>query len=266
MRRRGFALLAVLWTLAAVTLAVGGTFAALKDGARASRNRILLARGRWAAEACLAIAGARWQAGRWTDSMTIDLGRTTRCVWRAEDPAARLNLNTADRAVLQRLLISTGMPADAASALADSVVARRRLAPFASPEQLRDIAEVPDALLALLTVDGSGTINANAAAPQVLAVLPGLGREAVERIVGRRASGRPLASLDALVAELSPVARGALLAEYAALARLLVFSPAQLTIATCGWVAVDSLSPRATIEVVVVPLPSRLAVIRRRLS
>jgi type II secretory pathway component PulK len=265
MRRRGFALLAVLWTLAAVTLAVGGTLAALQDGARASRNRILLARGRWAAEACLAIAGARWEAGRWADSATIDLGRTTRCAWHAQDPAARLNLNTADPTVLQRLFLSVGMPVEQASALLDSVLVHRRVAPFASPEQLRDVAAVPDALLALLTVDGSGSVNANAAAPQVLAALPGLGAEAIEVIVSRRASGRPLSSLDGLVAALSPVARAALLSEYAALARLLVFSPAQLTVEAAGWVAVDSTAPRATIEVVVVPLPARLAVIRRQL-
>ena len=265
MRRRGFALLAVLWTLATVTVAVGGTLATLRDGARASRNRILLARGRWAAEACLAIAAARWEAGRWSDSATIDLGRATRCAWHAEDPAARLNLNTADRALLQRFFISTGMSADRASALLDSVVAHRRHVPFASPEQLRDIADVPDSVLAQLTVDGPGTVNANAAAPQVLAALPGLGPEAVDRIVGRRSSGRPLTSLDALAAALSPAGRAALLAEYAALARLLVFGSAQLEIEAAGWVAIDSTAPRATIDVVVVPLPSRLAVIRRRL-
>ena len=266
MRRRGFALLAVLWTLAAVTVAVGGTLAALKDGARASRNRILLARGRWAAEACLAIANARWDAGRWSDSATIDLGRATRCAWHTEDQAARLNLNSTDRAVLQRFFISAAMAADRASELVDSVVARRRHAPFASPEQLRDFADVPDSVLAQLTVDGPGTVNANAAAPLVLAALPGLGPEAVDRIVGRRAGGRPLLSLDALVAALSPTARAALLAEYAALARLLVFSPAQLEIAAAGWVEIDSTAPHAAIEVVVVPLPSRLAVIRRRLQ
>jgi hypothetical protein len=115
-------------------------------------------------------------------------------------------------------------------------------------------------------VDGPGTVNANAAAPQVLAALPGLGPEAVDRVVGRRAGGRPLTSLDALVAELSPVARAALLAEYAALARLLVFSPGQLTIEAAGWVEIGATAPRATIDVVVVPLPSRLAVIRRRLQ
>ena len=265
MRRRGFALLAVLWTLAAVTVAVGGTLATLRDGTRASRNRVLLARGRWAAEACLAIADARWAEGRWTDSASIDLGRTTRCTWHAEDPAARLSLNTADRAVLERLLSIAGMPADRASALLDSVVSRRRHAPLASVEQLRDLADVPDGVLALLTVDGPGTVNANAAAPQVLAALPGLGDEAVERIVSRRAGGRPLLSLDALAAALSPAGRSGLLAEYAALARLLVFGSAQLAIAATGWAQGDSTAPRTTIEVLVVPLPSRLAVIRRRL-
>ena len=49
-------------------------------------------------------------------------------------------------------------------------------------------------------------------------------------------------------------------------ARLLVFSTPQLQVTAQGWVASRGHDPRATIELLVVPLPSRLAVVRRRMS
>jgi len=255
MTRRGFALLAVLWTLAAVSAAVGGAMALLKDGERATRNRVLLARGRWAAEACLEIAAARWGGERWSDTATIDLGRGTRCAWRATDPTSRLNINTAEREVLERLLAS--------AALVDSIVARRRDAQFLSPEQLRDIAAVPDALLALLTTRGPGTVNVKLAAPEVLAALPGLGPEAVALIMRRRAGGRPIASLDELAAQLSPAGRAALLGEWPAASRVVSFGAPQLVIEATGWVEGAAPRLRAEIELLAVPLPSRLAPIGR---
>jgi len=281
MRRRGFALLAVLWTLAAVSAAVGGALAVLKDGERATRNRVLLARGRWAAEACLEIAAARWAGERWSDTASIDLGRGTRCAWRASDPTARINLNTAERDVLERLFAGAGtaalvgigpagataagawMSAEAAGALVDSIVSRRRDAEFLSPEQLRDVADVPDALLALLTTQGPGTVNAKVAPPAVLAALPGMGQGAVDLLARRRAGGRPIESLDELAAALSPVGRAAMLAEWPALSRVLGFGAPQLVLEATGWVEGGPPRLRAEIELVAVPLPSRLAPIRR---
>ncbi|MGH7530061.1 MAG: hypothetical protein ACREMN_06730, partial [Gemmatimonadales bacterium] len=70
-------------------------------------------------------------------------------------------------------------------------------------------------------------------------------------------------SLDELAGSLSPPSRAALLARYADLARLTTFAPQQLIVAATGWV--DGERPRSTIELVVVPLPERLAVVRRRM-
>lgn len=108
-----------------------------------------------------------------------------------------------------------------------------------------------------------GTINLNAAGPDVLLALPGLGTEAVERIVARREAGRALQSLDELAGLLSSPARALLMQHYADLAARVTFAPKHLLVTAVGWV--DDQTPHATIEVLAVPLPERLAVIRRRM-
>jgi type II secretory pathway component PulK len=246
---RGFALIAVLWLVAALSALVGFEIAGARLGQLSSINRIALARARWAADACHAIVQARWHAQRLADTASVDLGENTRCHWHVDDPGACINVNTADPAVLARVL--------ADSALAQQLLAARGSVPFASTLQL------PAEHRALLTVDGPGTINLNSAPGTVLLALPGMTIEAVERIMSRRSIARPVASLDELAGLLSPPARAALLEGYADLARMVTFSPAQLVITAEGWV--QGQNARATIEVVVVPLPERLAVVRRRM-
>ncbi len=263
-RPRGFALLVVLWTLAAVGGAVAVTMTAVRVGERASRNRVMLARARWAAEACLAVATARYLEGRATDTATIDLGRGTACSWRLEDPSARVNINLADRTVLQRLLESGGLAPDSAAAVVDAVVARRSIMGFRSVDELAELTTLPGTMMRALTVDGSARVNMRTASGVVLAALPGMSQEAVTAVLGHRAQGAPLANLDMVAALLSPVGRETLLGSFAQLARLVVFDPPQLLLTAVGWVSPDG-APRATIELLVVPLPERLAVVRRRM-
>jgi len=248
--RRGFALIAVLWVITALTAAVGLGLATTRLGQRITLNRVALARGRWAAEACLAIAAARWTQGKLWDTTTVDLGRETRCVWRVEDPTAGLNVNTADAEPLERLFSVVGSRLSV-----DSVVRAR---PFESLDQVGD-----SGLLPFLSIDGPGTVNLSAAPRQVLLALPGMSPEAVDRLLGRRTLGRSYPSLDALAADLSPSGRASLLARYADLARSTTLGAPQLVVTAQGWV--EGQLPRATIEVVVVPLPERLAVVRRRM-
>src|SRR5437667_7617694 len=98
MNRRGFALLAVLWVLTALTALTGvGTLVA-RLGSETTRNRMLLARAEWAREACGEILLARFSVDPTIRAVDpIDLGRGTWCRASLDDPAARLNLNTADR-------------------------------------------------------------------------------------------------------------------------------------------------------------------------
>jgi len=248
-RDRGFALIAALWVIVALTSVVGLGVATTRLGQRTSLNRIALTRGRWAAEACLAITQRRWLQHRLSDTASIDLGRGTRCNWNVWDPGTRININLADRETLTRLIGD--------SILADSLVKARRITPFISAEQL------PSRWRSVLTVEGRASVNLNAAPERVLSALPGMSAEAVDHLVQRRRVGRAISSLDELTSLLSPAARAALFARYPDLARIAVFTPTELVITATGWV--EGQGPRSRIELVAVPLPERLAIIRRRL-
>ena len=253
--RGGFALITVLWLITALAAMVGLSMTATRLGNQASANRIVLARGRWAAEACLAIAQARWTQQRLTDTATNDLGRELRCVWTVQDPSARVNLNTAAPELLQSLGLS--------EPFVRALTERRRQAPFEDLAQLAQLSDFDSVAALVGTVIGPGSVNLSAAPRAVLRALPGLTPEAVDRILYRRGVGRPIASLDELAAELSPPARVALLSRHSDLAGLATFSPPQLVIQAAGWV--EGLALRSTIELLVVPLPERLAVVGRRM-
>jgi type II secretory pathway component PulK len=265
MNRNGFALIAVLWMVTLLAGITGVSVAAVRIGQRGVQNRVVLTRARWAAESCLAIAGARWSAGTLADTATIDLGRTTTCVWDVRDPTAKLNINTADRLTLARLFVALGLPSDSAQILADAVVSERRVTTFTDIEPLGLLPAFDTRVLPFVTVDGPGPVNALAASRVVLSALPGLIPEAVHRITIMRDRGRPPTGLDQLAGELSPAARAALLAHYAELSRTLAFGRTQLVLTAHGWVATFGERPRATIELLVATLPGRLAVLRRRM-
>jgi len=105
MNRRGFALLAVLWTLTAITMLTGAAMAVVRLGSTTTRNRVLLTRAAWAREACGEILQARYAQDasvRQLDS--VDLGRNTWCTATLDDPSMKLKLNVADRAALVTVL------------------------------------------------------------------------------------------------------------------------------------------------------------------
>lgn len=266
MNRSGFALLAVLWTVTLLAAAVGLAAAAARVGQDATANRIALARGRWAAEACLAIAEARAVSGPLADTATVDLGRTTTCAWTVEFPDGRLDANHATREMLERLGSGAGLDREPARAFADAVVAARATAELTDVAQLEDLPRADHRLLEHLTIHGSGRIDALTAAPLVLASLPGMTPEAVDVVVRRRRARRRLASLDELAGVLSPAARAALHARYADLAPLLRFDSSRLLLRAQGWVGSRGPYPRVTIALVVQRLPDRLAVLHRRMQ
>jgi len=251
MNRRGFALLAVLWVVAALTAIVGLGVGESKIGSFGSTNRQRLERARWGAEACLAIAEARWVDHRLVDSATIDLGRTTSCHWEVDDPTAQLNVNTVPAAILTAAGFST--------ARAAYLVAGR---PYQDTAEIRAALGPDTALLPLLTVDGPGTVDVNAASRAVVLSLPGLGAEAAQELAEFKRIGRPISSLDQLVSVTSG-ARADVMAHYADLSALVTFAPPQWVITATGQVGDETL--HATVEETVVPLPDRLAVIRKRL-
>src|SRR5216117_3698124 len=118
---RGFALLATLWVLAALTVLTGVGIQVARVGSLATRNRVLLARAEWAREACGEILLARYaRDGKATDVDPVDLGRGTWCRATIEDPAGKFNVNTADGGALVTLLSAIGYRRSA-----DSIIAAR---------------------------------------------------------------------------------------------------------------------------------------------
>jgi hypothetical protein len=254
-RESGFALITVLWLIASLSVVVGLSMAVTRIGNQTTTNRLMLSRGRWAAEACLAIAHARWEQHRLADTMTIDLGRDTRCACAVDDPSSRVDLNSADRAVLEGLGFS--------ETFVIALIDRRGRGPI---DDLGEVSELPgfdSTQTDLVTVTGSGAVNLTRASRRVLLALPGLTTEAVDRILYRRAVGRPLESLDALFADLSQSARSSLVDHYSDLVQLTVFAAPQLVVRATGWVG--DYGPRVTIEETAIPLPGRLAVAGRRM-
>jgi len=258
MTQRGFALLAVLWVITALTALTGAGLLVARIGAATTRNRLLLARAEWAREACGEILEARFAKDPAVRELApIDWGRGTWCRAHLDDPAARANLNTAGPDELARLFAAVGV----SPALADSVALCQRQGP------IYDVRQVPgvDSVIALrlapfVTTRGTGAINVNAARPEVLRLLPGINEEGVFIIVTRRAT-RPLQNADELAGALSKSSRAILLGSYAEFVRAAVFAPPQLIVTLEGGVQGSALLARATLTTV--PVPGRLAVIRR---
>jgi general secretion pathway protein K len=281
MTRRGFALLAVLWTLTAITAVMAATLAAGRLGSWTTRNRVLLARAAWAREACVEILQARYaQDASLRRLDTVDLGRGTWCAASLEDPSSKLNINLADRAALATVTQAVVRRPSELDSLVDALLdwrdpdtiprpfgeesSRNRNGPLADLWELRSVrgftATVVTSLAPFLTTRGTGVINVNAAPREVLLALPGITEEAVQLLVKRRGTS-PIPNADALAGLLSPGSRAVLLASYPEFVRAAVFSAPQLVALVAGGVRGTSLVARMTLTAV--PVAGRLAVIRR---
>ncbi len=281
MTQRGFALLAVLWVVTAVTVLASAVVAVAQLGSATTRNRVLLTRAGWAREACVEILLARYAqnpAVRHIDR--VDLGRGTWCDVSVDDPSAKLNVNMADRPALVFVLQTVVRRGSAVDSLVDALLDWRdpdtvprpfgdessanRNGPLADVAELHRVRGFSDSLVArlsgLLTTRGTGAINLNAAPRAVLATLPGSSAEGVE-IVLRHRGIAPLASADEFVGLLSPASRTTLLASYPEFVRTAVFTPPQLVAVATGGVGGTAITARVTLTLV--PVAGRLAVIRR---
>ncbi len=258
MSRRGFALLAVLWVITALTALTGAGLLVARIGSTTTRNRVLLARAEWAREACGEILLARFASDASVRALEpIDMGRGTWCRASIDDPSGKVNLNTADRDVLARLFAQVGVEA----AIADSVVALRRRGTIYDVRQVPGVdSSMVTRLSAYVTTRGTGVINVNAASREVLLTLPGVTEETVLILMGRR-DARRLQSADELAGAMSRSSRTILLNSYAEFVRAAVFAPPQLIATLEGGVRGTAIVARATLTMV--PVPGRLAIIRR---
>ena len=280
--RRGFALITVLWLITALAVVAGAALATAREGAAASRNRLILMRARWAGEGCLEVAQARYAADSSPHSLdSLDLGSGVWCRAELTDPDARLDLNLAGDEQLRRLIGNDSLTdalldwRDADSvphphgAEAETYTLRRavppRNAPLADPAELAFVRGFDStrvaALARLITTRGTGRVDLATAPAEVLATLPGASQEFVDRVLDRRRIGRIGEGLDALLGDLSPPARQLALHSYRELQAVTEFTPARLVALVEGHVGQGFPVYRETVTLA--PVAARLALIRR---
>lgn len=258
-RRRGFALLAVLWVVTAMALLGSAVNRSASESIGTAQNRVDAARARWEVEGCLAETLSRLDmamsvaadvAAEWDqlDRTVAAASPLAGCRVTLVPAGIALDLNVVDAAQLTRLFLAEHVSPDRADSLTSAILDWRdaddierhtgaegawysahgrrgpRNAPFAAAGELRIVRgfESASVLDTLLDVE-PGRILLSAAPAAVLASLPGFGTEAVQRIQELSAHGS--ATLLQLSAALSPDARALLQAHIPELQSLVTVSP-----------------------------------------
>jgi type II secretory pathway component PulK len=193
-----------------------------------------------------------------------------------DHPEQRLNLNTTEPGVLRQLLgrddltealldwrDADDIPRSSGAESAWYASERRptpRNGPLASVDELFLVRGFDSAAVArlrpLVTTDGNGRLDLNTAPLALLALLPGMGPEAVETIASRR----PLIALDGLFDGMSGSALAELLHHRDALQRQISFGVSEYVVEVVG--GIEGTPILATARVVLVPTARRLAVVR----
>lgn len=300
-RRRGFALIAVLWAVVGIAALALAAELAARDAAAAARNRLAATRARWRAEGCLERARSGIDAalgregpdavvpGAWAalDHLVPDLPlvRSGGCVLQVVPAGAVLDVNSADGEKLRRLFAAAGVRSGVDS-LADAILDWRdaddvarpsgaerawyraerapvpRNGPLASISELRLVRGL-SGVKGLDTLLGAepGRVVLARAPRAVLAALPGMTSESVEEIVELR--GRGVRAIDPalLGSALSRSERDSLLAGFPELSRRTVPEP-DAWVVTARAVGADSAT--AALEVRLVRAGTRAAIVRRR--
>jgi general secretion pathway protein K len=295
MNRRGFALLAVLWLVTALSaLALAATLVA-REAVAAARNRIELPRAAWLAEGCAArlraqldgllTEGVPWEA--LASRTAVPRMEVAGCVTRLVPAGAALDVNNASKEQLVSVLRAAGVGTSRADSLAAAFLDWRD--PDDVPRQFG--AEAPWYLLhrrppprngpfadraELLLVRGAATLGfadslfgveagrtpINLAPLSVVASLPGIGPEIVSRLRESRDMGRMVRELARLGDGVSRAARDSLLARFGELVEKATVEPdAWILTAT----AASGLPPvTSTVELRLGRAGNRAAVVRRR--
>ena len=238
MRRRGFALIAVLWVVVALASLTAGAVSRARADASLTGKSVAQFRGRWAAEACLAVAHNRievlFRSSRMLAKPPVDtlaFANGTRCTVEAVDPGTRALRDSLGPWLTARL---------------DSILA----AQMADPGTL-------------FTSYGDGRLNVNTAPPVLLSALPGIGSEALREISNARAWDRPITDLDDLSGRLSAAGRSVLNRGYGNLSRRLSFNPSALVVTSTGWSEGAATPTELTIQVLFANAGVRAALVQR---
>jgi hypothetical protein len=295
--RRGFALIAVLWTVAGLSISSAVMLVVVRGAADAAANRIWLARSEWLAEGCLAHARHVIDAAlrlegdvdrRWAtlDALPVE-PRGRECTVTLEPVGLKLDVGAADEVLLRRVVETVGGSAERSTHLLDALLdwadaddtARQggaesawyagmarlapRNAPVANVEELaliRGWAEEPR-LRGFLTTD-PGRVLLTRAPVELLQSLPGMNRELAHAF--RSLGPDVTTTLDAVhaAAAAAPASRERLLANFAALSRVATAVPD-------AWLLTARVAKRGsglgfTRELRLVRAPGRAAVTRVR--
>jgi type II secretory pathway component PulK len=234
-RRGGFALIAVLWLTVMLSVIIGLGLNGTRLSSLAAANRVSMERSRWAAEGCLAEGLAQLDTTGISPSeestpVAEVLSNGTTCEVLATEPQAALNVDSASGEMMSRL---------------DSILSLDSL--------LRD---------SFVTRDGDGRIDVNLASAEVIAVIPGMTDDGARTLVAQRRWRKRLRNLSDFRDALPARARDSLDARISEVQRIVTFEPAYLVLRSVGH---DSRAPpKSTLEVLVVPVGNRVAVLRRR--
>ena len=300
-KRRGFALVAVLWIL--VSVAAIGTMltTSARQSVATAQNRIDLLRASWRAEACAeaarsvideAIAGDNSSMGAtpaWTrlNDIVLQSPLLTGCSLDLRPTGTTLDVNTADSGRIRAVLLASGQTANVADSLVDALRDWRdadhdsrahgaeegwysaqmrpgpRSGPLESPDEL-PLVRGFDRLAGVDTLLGveDERIYLDGAPLAVLASLPGIDAEAIAMVADSRMRGSPIGDLLSLAAALSPQARQDLLAHYPELVRLTTNTPDAWTLTSRGSAGAPPLT--ASLELRLVKAGGRAAIVSRR--
>jgi type II secretory pathway component PulK len=271
-----------------------------RDAVGTVANRRGLTRARWLAEGCVEVvravlaewlsdgrrAGTAW---RELDEViaTSPLLASSGCDVSARAAGATLDVNVADAEQLRRLMLALGRLPIEADSLVDAILDWRdaddlprvagaerawyegserfapRNGPFADARELVRVRGLDWlGVDSLLGVERARVALGRAARP-VIASLPGITPEAVERIVELRTRGALPADLLALAGSLSPMARDSLAAHFAEFTRLATLDPDAWIVMARARHASSPAS--ASVEVRLARSESGVAVVRRRM-
>lgn len=282
MNRRGIALLATLWLLAALSVVAATTMTIARVERGAAMNRVTLARARWAANACLAIAdGERGEAAVPRNVDSTPLGADLWCRATMEDLGASVALDTSNADLLARLVADPDRSAALLDWLDADDVARAsgaevewyrgegrplpRNGPMASVDELYRVRGFDSATIgrlhALVRVGPSRPIDPNVASRALLLVLPGLEPSAVDLLVAQRDRGVRWSDLDGMLATLPANLRVPAMARYAELQAKTAFAPGTVIVRLEGHVLGTRIVARPTVLAVLAPF--RLAIVAR---
>lgn len=223
--RRGMVLLSVLWVVVLLGTLAAGMMLVARRGLLETRNRLTLSQARWALGWCENLAFERIARDSGYVGEDASLSNGTRCRLQVSPVNARLNLNTADSLALERFFQRDTLVAAVLDARDPDDIPRphgceefcyraQGLAgpvnrAFLRPAELRQVAgfrNIPDSILALLTLDGDGRINPAHAPAAVLASLPGVSLALARRVALEARQGR-ITSLASMATLASPIER-----------------------------------------------------------